>query len=297
VADRTEVITTERALHERVPAAGCVVVPTMGALHAGHAALVRLAAGLARERGLGHVVVTVFVNPTQFNEKADYDRYPRTLEADAEICRDVGATAVFAPSRDEVYPASDPPGVPPLPRVATAPGLEDAFRPGHFAGVCQVVKRLFEMVRPAAAIFGEKDWQQLQVVRAMTRELALGVEIIPGQTVREPGGLAMSSRNVFLSAEDRRRAFAISAALCDAAGEPTPEAAERAMRTRLASAGITPEYAVVRDAETLQAPRDGRPARSLIAARVGAVRLIDNAAWDPHRENMETGRERGLASA
>ncbi len=143
----------------------------MGALHAGHGALIRRSVQEAAVRGLpGGCVVWVFVNPTQFNNPADLARYPRTLEADAVLCEAAGAAAIFAPSLDEVYPSGVSTAGPALPAVATTPGLEDAFRPGHFAGVCQVVKRLFEMCRPAAAVFGEKDWQQLAVVRAMVEQ-------------------------------------------------------------------------------------------------------------------------------
>src|SRR5262249_1123515 len=141
--------------------AGCVLVPTMGALHEGHAALIRRGAAMARERGVaGGGVVSIFVNPTQFNEASDSQRYPRTLEAGTAMGRECGASVVFAPAAPEVYPPDWSVPVPPLPAVAQRPGLEDAARPGHFAGVCQVVLRLFELVRPAVSLFGEKDWQQ-----------------------------------------------------------------------------------------------------------------------------------------
>lgn len=274
-------------LHARAAGAGCVFVPTMGALHEGHVALVRAAVSAGRERlggaGAGGVtspvVVSVFVNPTQFNEKSDFDRYPRDLDRDAAMCAAAGATAVFAPSVEMMYPAGVEVPVPALPEVATRPGLEDAFRPGHFAGVCQVVLRLFRLVKPTIAIFGEKDWQQLAVVRAMSREQRLGIDVRGLETVREADGLAMSSRNVFLTAEDRRRALAISRALKAAWDVDSAEAGEAAMRVVLAGEGIEPEYAVVRDAATLGVYREGEPGRALIAARVGKVRLIDNAAW------------------
>ena len=258
-----------------------ICVPTMGALHEGHAALVRAGASEAQRRGLPRgCVVTIFVNPTQFNEKTDFDRYPRTLEADAALCAAAGAAAVFAPSPAEVYPLDRPVPVPELPLVATRPGLEDAQRPGHFAGVCQVVARLFELVRPAAAVFGEKDWQQLQVVRAMTRALGLPIEILPHATVREAGGLAMSSRNRFIAPEHRAAALRVSAALAAAREHRDPARAEHAMRAVLgAEAQLRTEYAVVRDAESLLAWAPGRPGRALVAARLGAVRLIDNQSW------------------
>lgn len=262
----------------------CVLVPTMGALHEGHTSLIRAAAELASRRG-EPVVVTVFVNPTQFNEQSDFDRYPRTLDADAAACAEAGADVVLAPPVEEVYPPGREVPVPPLPEVATRPGLEDAARPGHFAGVCQVVSRLFELTRPSAALFGEKDWQQLQVVRAMAEQGGPDVEIVGRPTVREPDGLAMSSRNRFIPAELRGRALAIPRALEAATGAPEddPAAAEALMRETLERAGLggAIDYAVVRDARTLLAPRPGQVARALIAARVGPVRLIDNAPWGP----------------
>lgn len=259
------------------------MVPTMGALHEGHAALVRRAAQLARERGLAGVVVTVFVNPTQFNEQSDFARYPRTLDADVALCEAAGATHVFAPGVEVVYPPGRVIQTPALPAAATEPGLEDAHRPGHFAGVCQVVKRLFDLGRPQCAVFGEKDWQQLAVIRAMTAQERLGVAIEPFETVREAGGLAMSSRNRFLSAEDRARGLAISRALREAGQEQSAASAQATMRRVLSDAGIEPEYAVVRDAATLGAVLPGQPGRALIAARVGSVRLIDNMVWPAGR--------------
>lgn len=275
-----QVITDPAALGPHV---GGVFVPTMGALHAGHARLVEVARGLADRRG-GVVVVSVFVNPTQFNDPADLARYPRTLEADVEVCRRAGADVVFAPGVGAVYPPGAAVGPGELPEVATRPGLEDAHRPGHFAGVCQVVRRLFELVRPRAAVFGEKDWQQLQVVRAMTERERLGVEIVPVPTVREADGLAMSSRNVFLTADARSRAAAIPRALCEACAAASVDAAETRMREMLAAAGLEVEYAVVRDPTTLMPlAAAARHGRALVAARArsgtGTVRLIDNAPW------------------
>lgn len=259
-------------------AGGIVLIPTMGALHAGHASLIRRGVALAGRLDRGTCVVWIFVNPTQFNDPADYARYPKTLDADLRICADAGAGGVYVPATEEIYPPGVNVRVPELPRVAIHPGLEDAKRPGHFAGVCQVVLRFFEIVKPKIAVFGEKDWQQLQVVRAMTKREMPGVEIAPMPTVREADGLAMSSRNRFLSAEERVRGLAISRALRAATGESDAGAAERTMRAILAEAQIDTEYAVVRDAETLEKPGAGAK-RALIAARVGSVRLIDNAAW------------------
>lgn len=261
---------------------GGVLVPTMGALHAGHAALVRAGAEHAARRSLGAgCLVSIFVNPTQFNDPSDFTRYPKTLDADLTLCREAGAAAVYAPGVEDVYPPEEPPPVPTLPAVATEPGLEDRFRPGHFAGVCQVVLRLFRLTRPAAAVFGEKDWQQLQVVRAMARAEGLPIEIVPHATVRDPDGLAMSSRNRFLSGAERATGLAISRALRAASGAGTPAEAEAVLRRVLVEAGITdPDYAVVRHAETLM-PSDRGPWRALVTARVGSVRLLDNSAWTP----------------
>lgn len=262
------------------PQGRCVVVPTMGALHEGHASLVGAAAEKARELNLaGGCVVTIFVNPTQFNEQADFARYPRTLEADIAACEASGASVVFAPDVGTVYPQGTDVLVPPLPPQATRPGLEDRLRPGHFAGVCQVVLRLFHLVKPAIAMFGEKDWQQLQVVKVMTQRARLGIEIVGCETIRDLDGLAKSSRNRFLSSDDRARSLAISRALRAASAEGNPSEAEARMHSVLAQAHIAPEYAVVRDAETLETYRSGRPGRALIAARVGTTRLIDNASW------------------
>ncbi|MCC6676496.1 MAG: pantoate--beta-alanine ligase [Phycisphaerales bacterium] len=251
----------------------------MGALHDGHAALIRLGSALARQRRLaGGCVVSIFVNPTQFNEPADYQRYPRTLNADEEICRRCGTSVVYAPAAADVYPPGVSIEVPALPRVAIEPKLEDAARPGHFAGVCQVVMRLFRLVRPVVAVFGEKDWQQLQVVRAMVQRAELPIDIVGMATVREADGLALSSRNRFLSPEDRRRGLTLSRALTAAGRAGSPEEAEGVMARLLAEEGISPDYAVVRDAASL-GPVGQEAARALIAARVGSVRLLDNMPW------------------
>ncbi|QQS09940.1 MAG: pantoate--beta-alanine ligase [Phycisphaerales bacterium] len=274
------VVTTAEELREIAGARASVLVPTMGALHEGHAELIMRGAELARRRGLsGGCVVSVFVNPTQFNEAADFERYPRTLEADVKVCERAGASMVFAPGVDEVYPKGASEHTRRLPGVATMPNLEDRFRPGHFAGVCQVVARLFELVRPASAIFGEKDWQQLQVVKGLVRLERLGVVIVASPTVREPDGLAMSSRNRLLTSEDRARAGALNWALRQASMMKEPRRAEQVMAETLSQAGIIAEYAVVRDAASLLEVKVGRPARALIAARLGSVRLIDNAPW------------------
>jgi pantoate--beta-alanine ligase len=272
-----------------------VLVPTMGALHRGHARLIEQGVALASERGLGMgCVATIFVNPTQFNERSDYSRYPRTLDADLRVATDAGASVVFVPDEREVYPPGSVVPVGDLPSVATDPGLEDRARPGHFAGVCQVVRRLFAMVRPMAAIFGEKDWQQLRVIGAMVEGEGLGIEVVPARTERDGDGMAMSSRNRFLSPAEREKALGLVASLRAACACGTVGEAEARMRRVLDESGIQPEYAVVRDALSLLPLddcevrpdwREGPGRRVLIAARVGSVRLIDNCDWASGPDN------------
>jgi pantoate--beta-alanine ligase len=186
------------------------VVMTMGALHEGHAALMR-----AARKESDHVVTTIFVNPLQFGPNEDLDRYPRSLSADREICAAEGVDLIFAPSPAVVYPDGEP-------RVTVQPGplgdeLEGAIRPGHFTGVLTVVLKLLHLTQPGAAYFGEKDYQQLTLVRRMVRDLSLDVEIVGVPTVREPDGLALSSRNRYLSAQERQQALGLSRALAKAA--------------------------------------------------------------------------------
>jgi pantoate--beta-alanine ligase len=261
-----------RRLRAALPAP-VVVVPTMGALHEGHRTLVRA----ARERG-GSVVVSVFVNPTQFAPGEDFDRYPRTWDADLAALAAEGADLVFHPPVEEVYP-------PGAVGVSVHPGplgdvLEGAVRPGHFAGVLTVVAKLFGLVRPDVAVFGEKDYQQLTLIAAMARELALGVDVVGVPTVREDDGLALSSRNRYLSAEQRATAAALSAAL-RAGSEAGPRGADAvltAARAVLAGAPeLVPDYLELTDPELGPPPAAG-PARLLVAARAGSTRLIDNTA-------------------
>ena len=254
----------------------------MGALHAGHGSLVTR----AREAGKP-IVVSIFVNPTQFGPKEDYVRYPRTLDSDCALLEPLGASAVFVPSVEAIYPrgleaARSEAAAFPLPDVATKPGLEDACRPTHFGGVALVVGRLFDLVRPSAAYFGEKDYQQLRLVQDMVdadRARFGDLRIVPCATVREGDGLAMSSRNRYLSSDERTAAIALSRALQIAHSAQKVPTAERLMVDTLGSFGLEVEYAVVRDARTLM-PVTGfeRPTRALIAARLGSTRLIDNAA-------------------
>jgi pantoate--beta-alanine ligase len=265
-----------------VPFHGCALVPTMGALHDGHASLVQRA---ARD---GHrVVATIFVNPTQFGPREDFSKYPRTLETDLKIAEAAGAIAVFVPDAATIYPvgldaARREADAWPLPPAATDPGLEDAARPGHFGGVCQVVARLFDLCRPAVAHFGEKDFQQLRVITEMI-ERSKGrwgaLRVVPGPTVRESDGLAMSSRNRYLAPERRETALGVYRALQMAMSAQRPSTAEALMRETLTDHGFEVDYAVVRDARTLR-PVTGleTPCRALIAARIPEVRLIDNMA-------------------
>ncbi len=261
-------------------------VPTMGALHEGHFALIRRARDCGRP-----VVVSIFVNPTQFAPNEDFNRYPRMFDADVAGAESSGADIVFAPRVETMYPPGQLIQSPPLPDVATKPGLEDAHRPGHFAGVCQVVARLFDIVQPRWAIFGEKDYQQLLVIRAMVAQEDAetggrwpGLEIVAHPTVREPDGLAMSSRNRYLDAADRQRALGLSRALIAAQAASDVAAAEQALHAVLNDHALSVDYAVVRDARTLMPIGNvQRPARALIAARLGLVRLIDNAAIVPRQ--------------
>jgi pantoate--beta-alanine ligase len=279
-----------RTSDELVGVAGCAFVPTMGALHEGHAALLRR----ARASGLD-VCLSIFVNPTQFGPSEDLARYPRTLEADLAIAAAEGVAVAFVPDADTIYPkgldaAQRAAAALPLPAVARDPGLEDRCRPGHFAGVQLVVARLFDLVRPRVAVFGEKDWQQLKLVEAMVATAAAAeprrwgqLEIVPHPTLREPDGLARSSRNRYLRPEDREQALGIPRALQVAHTAQRPATAERLMRETLEAHGFEIDYAVVRDAASLM-PVAGfeAPTRALIAARLswpgGGVRLIDNAA-------------------
>lgn len=257
-----------------------VLVPTMGYLHDGHLSLVRKAKLFSQQQGVPSVA-TIFVNPAQFNDPGDLARYPQDIERDKAFLEAEGLDAVFIPEVEEVYPPGGAWDVP-IPDVARLPGLEDRFRPGHFEGVCKVLVRLFDMCRASAAVFGEKDWQQLQVARALVREQGLRVLIIPGETVRETDGLAMSSRNVHLNKTEHDRALAISRAIRVAGQTLDWRQAERAMHEILTGAGMTVDYAVVREASGLVQNPDQAPAgpfRSIITARAGGVRLLDNGPW------------------
>ncbi|MDB5309979.1 MAG: panC [Gemmataceae bacterium] len=251
------------------------LVPTMGALHEGHAALVRAAGNPS-----SFVVVSVFVNPTQFGPKEDFAKYPRTLEADQQVCAEAGANLIFAPTAEEMYPTSSV-------TFVEVTKLEDTLcggsRPGHFRGVCTVVLKLFNIVRPDLAYFGAKDYQQARIIRQMVRDLNVSVEVKVEPTVREADGLALSSRNRYLTPERRADAPGIYRALQAirrraTAGEWDVARLESALDADLAAIpGARVDYARIVDADTLQPiARLDRPAVAAVAVFLGDTRLIDN---------------------
>lgn len=270
--------TIEQTRAARAAMGRVAMVPTMGALHEGHLSLMRRARQIADD-----VVVSIFVNPTQFAPHEDLDRYPRPIERDLQLCEREGVSLVFNPSVDVMYPPDEPETVVNVPSLGDY--LEGAHRPGFFVGVCRVVAKLLNIVRPDAACFGSKDYQQLRVIEAMAAALCTGCVIDPCPIVREADGLAMSSRNVYLDTDQRRRALGLSKALDEAAamiesGSLDPAEVEAAMVRVLAAHECAVDYAVVRDARSLAAMDminpTVEPLVCLIAARVDAVRLIDN---------------------
>ncbi|WP_345294890.1 pantoate--beta-alanine ligase [Luteimonas vadosa] len=275
-----ETITTLPELRDRIAGwkrAGLRVgfVPTMGNLHAGHQSLVGIARGAA-----DRVVASVFVNPTQFGPAEDFARYPRTPESDANGLASAGCDVLWLPSPETMYPLGIDNAV-----LVRVPGITDvldgAHRPGHFDGVCTVVARLFNQVGPDVAVFGRKDYQQLAVIRHMVADLAFPIEVLAGETVREGDGLAMSSRNQYLSAEERAIAPEVHRTLLAMAADHgrgvEPAALEAEAVSRLEAAGFVVDYAVVRTPGLMQ-PVAGEPGPrvALVAARLGGTRLIDN---------------------
>jgi len=257
-------------------------VPTMGALHAGHRSLVERAVA-----DCDVVAVSIFVNPLQFGPSEDLDAYPRTLDADVAMVAEVGAAVAFAPPVAEMYPR------PALTRVrveGVSEPLEGASRPGHFDGVATVVAKLFHLAGPCRAYFGEKDWQQLAVIRRMAEDLNFPVEVVGCPTVREPDGLALSSRNAYLTAEERAAAPVVAKALREGAalveaGERSPAAVRDLMRRTIEAEPLARlDYAEIVDAATLQPvdPLEGE-LRLLAAVRFGRARLIDNLGVHAHR--------------
>ena len=275
-----EIIETAEAAHAFVaaPRQQRVLVPTMGALHHGHLELIRIAREAA---GLGgHVSVSIFVNPLQFEPGADYERYPRTAPADENACREAGVDLLFRPSPAEMYHRDRSIAVE---ENALSNTLCGKSRPGHFRGVCTVVSKLFNLLAPHAAVFGEKDFQQLAIIRRMVRDLNFPVRIIAAPTVREPDGLAASSRNRYLSSDERAQAPVLRAALLEAverarAGEASAAQITSMVRDRIASAPEARiDYVEMIDADTLQ-PVEQVRSNSVIAVAVffGKTRLIDN---------------------
>lgn len=280
-----EIITTPAAMQcraETVRRAGkrIAFVPTMGFLHEGHLSLMR--EGRRRAEVL---VASIFVNPTQFGPNEDFARYPRSFERDCEMMETVPVDVVFAPEPEAMYPEGAETWVE---AVAITKGLCGGHRPGHFRGVTTVVAKLFNIVKPHYAMFGEKDFQQLRAIQRMVKDLNFDLEIVPMPTVREADGIAMSSRNAYLSADERRRALSLSCAL-KAAGESfssgsrDPRDLVRAACAVLsATPGVKIEYIEAVDAETLRPlARVERPVVVAIAAHVGKTRLIDNAVFSP----------------
>ena len=261
----SDIVALRRALATAGPVA---FVPTMGSLHEGHLALVRLA-----RQSEPKVVVSIFVNRLQFTPGEDFDRYPRSLERDCRLLEAEGVHLVFAPGEQELYPEPQTYRVQPPPM---ANDLEGRFRPGFFEGVATVVLKLLNCVQPAAAVFGKKDYQQLLIVRGLVAQLNLPVRVLAGDTVREADGLALSSRNAYLSPEERAEAPHLHRVLEQvAAGMPAAQAS-----ATLAAAGWQPDYVEVRRRTDLSLPRPGERERVVLAAaRLGGTRLIDNVEF------------------
>jgi pantoate--beta-alanine ligase len=272
IAPLRDTIAAFRAAGESV-----ALVPTMGALHAGHIALIE-----AAKRPGRRIVASIFVNPRQFGAGEDLSRYPRREATDAQMLTRAGCDVLWAPPVEEVYPAGFATNVS---VGGVSAGMDGAARPGHFDGVATVVAKLFNQVRPDAALFGEKDFQQLAVIRRMVADLDFGIEIIGVPTQREDDGLALSSRNIYLDESERVRAVALPRALGVAAREigrgGDVSTAIAGAHDMLTGAGFAIDYVCLVDAETLsEHPEPGRPLRLLAAARLGSTRLIDNAAVD-----------------
>ncbi|MDT9001683.1 pantoate--beta-alanine ligase [Paucibacter sp. APW11] len=252
-------------------------VPTMGNLHEGHLSLVRLAREAVGAQGL--VVASIFVNRLQFAPHEDFDRYPRTLARDCELLQGAGCDIVFAPDERELYPEQQ--GYKVQPPTELADILEGHFRPGFFTGVCTVVAKLFNIVQPSVAVFGKKDYQQLMVLRRMVAQMALPITLLAGETTRSAQGLALSSRNGYLSDAEREQALLLSATLRRLiarwqAGERDLAAMEAEAMQTLRDAGWQPDYLVLRRQHDLGPAVDGEPLVALGAAKLGNTRLIDN---------------------
>ena len=255
--------------NELDPFHGCAFVPTMGALHTGHLSLIME----AKKTGLP-VVVSIFVNPEQFSPEEDLQSYPRNLEQDVAFAESVGADIVFAPTVETMYPKGSLQeyGTLSIPKIATEPKLEDAFRPTHFRGVCIAVARLFDIARPSMTVFGSKDYQQFLVIKQLIAQEGNrwgNLRIIGADIIRDDDGLAMSSRNAYLTDEERQKSLGIKDAIkCNN---------EEEMHSILREHNLSIEYAVIRDATTLLAPQIQHSQRALVAVSLGSTRLIDNA--------------------
>ena len=273
------IVHTIAELRQALAARGPVAfVPTMGNLHEGHLSLIRLAKERVAAQG-GVVVASIFVNRLQFLPHEDFDQYPRTLERDAALLDTAGCDFVFAPAERELYP--EPQGYKVQPPAELADILEGHFRPGFFTGVCTVVAKLFNIVQPQVAVFGKKDYQQLMVIRRMVQQMALPIRILGGETCRSDTGLALSSRNGYLSDGQKVDALLLSRTLQALiarwqAGERDLPAMEAEALQTLREAGWQPDYVVLRRQHDLGTPEDGQPLVALAAARLGSTRLIDN---------------------
>jgi len=275
--------------HHRFRTTGAVAfVPTMGALHDGHLSLVDTARHHA-----DHVIVSIYLNPTQFGPAEDIDAYPRSLDADLQRCRDAHVAGVFMPNDAVMYPPDTQRCLIDVPALTHE--LEGAQRPGHFPGVCLVVAKLLHMVNPHVAVFGRKDYQQLKVIEAMTRDLAMPTRIVASPTIREHDGLARSSRNAYLDTEQRRHALGLHKALTDAEqrvveqGETDPQVVEAAMQRIIEANHLSCDYAVIRHPESLAnldciEPQLTGGVIALVAARAGKTRLLDNRLLPPRVE-------------
>ena len=272
--------TIAEARTERAKLGRLALVPTMGALHAGHLALIDLA-----RRRAPHVAVSIFVNPTQFGHNEDFNRYPRPLEDDLLKCQTNGVDFVFAPPVEVMYPPGAVDCVVDLPVLSTV--LEGKHRPGHFKGVCQVVAKLFNIIRPDVAVVGQKDYQQLRILQAMVEALDFNIEIVPCPTVRDLDGLAMSSRNAYLTPEEREKSLALSRALAAAQQEFANgvRQANRLLTTvqkTILEKHLLIDYVAAVDAKTLKhADMITGPTVIAVAVRVGKTRLIDNVVLEP----------------
>jgi pantoate--beta-alanine ligase len=282
----TVVRSISEARKERATLGPLALVPTMGALHAGHLSLIGVAKKHAQQ-----VAVSIFVNPTQFGPREDYTKYPRPLEDDLARCEAAGVSLVFVPSSEEMYPPGAPEFAIDFPQLTSI--LEGKHRPGHFRGVCQIVAKLFNILTPQFACFGRKDFQQLRVITAMTEALDFPIEIVPCPTMREPDGLAMSSRNQFLSVDERTRALSISRGLMQAQEQVADGVRQTnrllaTMQNILLDVGSLGRIPVSIDYVAAVDPLTLRPVESITAptvlataARVGTTRLIDNVVVEP----------------